>query len=119
MSDENIIPLLEDDEDYEPDLITLEDENGNEHTFEVVDAADLDDIRYMAMVPYHEDPAQRLAEDAEMIIMRVCDGEDDDEEYLDIVDDENELRKVGAMFVSRLQEIFDIDMDELENQTNN
>lgn len=112
MSDENILSQ-EIDDDYEPDLITLEDENGVEHTFEVVDAADLDDVRYMAMVPYHEDAAQRLAEDAEMIIMRVCEGESEDDDYLDIVDDETELRKVGQMFVTRLQEIFDIDMNEL------
>lgn len=102
----------EDELGYEPDLITLEDENGKEHTFEVVDAAEVGEQRYMALVPWHADPAQRLAEDAEMLIMRV--GEDSGDEYLDIVDDEDELALVGQVFMNRLSDVYDIDLDTLE-----
>ena len=33
-------PLPGQQEEYEPDLITLEDEEGKEHVFEVIDSAD-------------------------------------------------------------------------------
>ena len=106
-------PLEE--EDYEPDLITLEDENGKEHTFEVLDAAEIGDTRYFAMVPYSENPDERLAADAEMIIMRV--GEDEaGDEYLDIVEDEEELFTTGEVFLKRLSEVYDIDLDELKRE---
>ena len=101
-------------EDYEPDLLTLEDENGKEHTFEVLDAADIDGQRYLALVPYSADPAERLAADAEMLIMRV--GEEDGEEYLDIVEDEDELYAAGQVFLNRLSEVYNIDLDDLEKQ---
>ena len=104
-------------EEYEPDLIALEDEDGHEHTFEVLDATDIDGVRYFAMVPYHEDAAKRLADDAEMLIMRI--GEEDGEEYLDLVEDEDELYVAGQVFLQRLSDVFDIDLDDLQKQVEN
>ena len=102
-------------EDYEPDLITLEDEAGKEHTFEVLDAADFNGQRYLAMAPYQEDASKRLAEDAEMLVMRL--GTDEGgEEFLDLVDDEDELYEVGQMFLRRLSEVYDIDLNELQKE---
>ncbi len=99
-------------EEYEPDLLTLEDEDGQEHTFEVLDAADMDERRYLAVVAWDEDPQTRLEQDAEMLIMRVG-YDENNEEYVDIVEDEEELHKAGQMFLTRLKEVYDIDMDEL------
>ena len=42
-------------EEYQPDLMTLEDEDGNEVTFEVIDALDHKGVHYMAVVEYAED----------------------------------------------------------------
>jgi uncharacterized protein YrzB (UPF0473 family) len=111
---ENVENIEAAEEEYEADLITLEDENGNEHCFEVLDAAEVDDVRYMVMVPYNEDAEQSLQEDAEMIIMRL--SEEDGEEILDIVDDDEELKKVSKFFMQRLQDVFDIDISELEKE---
>ena len=58
-------------DDYSPDLITLTDEDGKEFSFEVIDAADYNDERYLAVVPYAEDSTEQLEEDANLIIMRV------------------------------------------------
>ena len=107
MSEEIKVPAGEEMEDYTPDLMTLEDEEGNEHTFEVIDAADFKDERYMAVVPYVEDPSKMLEEDMELIIMKVA--EDDEGEYLDIVDDDNELYEVSEMFAQRLKYLYDIE----------
>lgn len=46
-------------DDYSPDLITLTDEDGKEFSFEVIDAADYNDERYLAVVPYAEDSTER------------------------------------------------------------
>ena len=43
-------------EEASPDLLTLEDEDGKECTFEVIDVTEIDGTRYMAVVPYQEDP---------------------------------------------------------------
>lgn len=100
------------DETYEPDLITLTDEEGAEFSFEVIDAADFNDERYLAVVPYADDSAEVLEEDANLIIMRV--GEEDGEEYMDVVDDDEELIEVSAMFAQRLEELYDIDAADLQ-----
>lgn len=98
--------------DYEPDLITLCDEEGKEFSFEVIDAADYNSERYLAVVPYKEDSTEELEEDANLIIMRV--GEENGEEFLDVVDDDNEIYEVGAMFAQRLSDLYDIDPEELK-----
>lgn len=97
-------------EENTPDLMTLEDEDGVEHTFEVIDAVDYNGERYLAVVPYaeSEEAAEAaLEEDAELIIMRV--GEENGEEYLDIVEDDEELYNVGDIFAQRLEEMYEID----------
>ena len=40
MAEEMKKPAAETEEEYQPDLMTLEDEDGNEVTFEVIDALD-------------------------------------------------------------------------------
>ena len=96
-------------EDYEADIISLLDEEGEEHIFEVLDAADIGDVHYLAVVPHAEDPITLLEEDAELLIFRV--GEEDGEEVLDFVEDEAELEKVSSVFAERLSELYDIDVE--------
>ena len=42
--------------DASTDFMTLVDDEGNEHMFDVLDAVETDDARYLAMVPRYEDP---------------------------------------------------------------
>ena len=97
-------------EEYAPDLLTLEDEDGKECTFEILDDTMVGDIRYLAVVPYSEDPDDD--EDAELLIMRV--GSDDAGEYMDIVDDDEEFAAVAPVIEEHLRAEFDIDDSELE-----
>lgn len=108
MSDELSPEMLE---EAAPDLLTLEDEDGKEVTFEVIDATEVNGTRYLAVVPYQEDP-ESLQEDAELILMRI--GTDDEGEYMDIVDDDEELITVGKVFEERLRAMYDIDDSELQ-----
>lgn len=98
-------------EDYSPDILTLTDEDGREFSFEVIDAADHNGERYLAVVPYAEDSKEKLEEDANLILMRV--GEENGEEFLDIVEEEEELLEVSEMFAHRLEELYDIDIDDI------
>ena len=66
---------------------------------------------YLAVIPYQEDP-ESLQEDAELILMRI--GTDDEGEYMDIVDDDEELITVGKVFEERLRAMYDIDDSELQ-----
>ncbi len=97
-------------EDYSPDILTLTDEDGREFSFEVLDAADHAGNHYLAVVPYAENSKEKLEEDASLIIMRV--GEEDGEEYLDVVEEDEELYEVSELFAHRLEELYDIDLGE-------
>lgn len=108
MSDELSPEMLE---EAAPDLLTLEDEDGKEVTFEVIDATEVNGTRYLAVIPYQEDP-ESLQEDAELILMRI--GTDGEGEYMDIVDDDEELITVGKVFEERLRAMYDIDDSELQ-----
>ena len=53
MADELTPEMLE---EAKPDLLTLEDEDGQECTFEVVDATEVKGTRYLAVVPTWRTP---------------------------------------------------------------
>ncbi len=99
--------MAEQEQDYTKDIITLVDEDDVEHTFEVIDATDYNDERYLAVVPYAETEEDVLEDNANLIIMKVCN--DGDEEYLDVVDDDEEFYNVGAVFAKRLEEFFELE----------
>ncbi len=104
MSDEIKNPNTED-EEYQPDLMTLEDEDGNEVTFEVIDALDHKGVHYLAVVEYTEN--EEDAEDAQLVILSV--GEDDEGEYLDVVEDDETLLELSKLFEQRLSDDYEID----------
>ena len=68
MADDIMTPNAE--EEYQPDLMTLQDEDGNEITFEVIDALDHKGVHYLAVVEYVEDESQ-IDDDAQLVIMSV------------------------------------------------
>ena len=100
------IKNLNAEEEYQPDLMTLEDEDGNEVTFEVIDALDHKGVHYMAVVEYAEDE-EDVNEDAQLVILSV--GEDSEGEYLDVVEDDETLLEVSKLFEQRLSDQFEIE----------
>ena len=77
----------------------------------MIDATEVNGTRYLAVIPIRRDP-ESLQEDAELILMRI--GTDDEGEYMDIVDDDEELITVGKVFEERLRAMYDIDDSELQ-----
>ena len=104
MADEIKTPGAE--EEYQPDLMTLEDEDGNEVTFEVIDALDHKGVHYQAVVEYAENEDD-VNDDAQLVILSV--GEDDEGEYLDVVEDDETLLEVSKLFEKRLSDQFEIE----------
>ena len=90
------------------DLLTLGDEDGQEHEFEIIDTLEQPDgSEYVALVPVFEDAAEALEDSGELIILKVA--EEDGEEVLEAVEDDEEFDRIGAIFKERLKDAFDFE----------
>ena len=94
-------------EEYNPDIVTLSDDEGKEYTFEVLDAIETDDGRYLALLPTFEDPKDMLDDSGELVIVKV--GEENGEEYFYEIENDDEYEMVAEAFVERLEEFFEIE----------
>ena len=97
---------MSENKEYNPDIINLTDDEGKEYTFEVLDAIESDDGRYLAMLPVFENPEEMLEDSGELVIVKV--GEEDGEEYLFPIEDDDEYEFVADAFIERLQDVFEI-----------
>ncbi|MBQ3562143.1 MAG: DUF1292 domain-containing protein [Clostridia bacterium] len=89
------------------DIITLTDDDGKNYQFEIVDAIETDDGRYLAMIPYFANPKEKLDDSGELVIVKVFEDENGDEYFEDIPDDD-EYDTVADLFINRLQDAFEI-----------
>ena len=99
--------MSEKDEEYNPDIITLEDDDGNDYTFEVLDAIETHNGRYLALLPQYSDPQKMLEDSGELVIVKV--GEEDGETYYYEIEDDDEYETVADAFVDRLEDFFEIE----------
>ena len=90
----------------EADLLTVVDEDGVQHEFEILDRIETDTGRYVAMIPYHENPADSLQDDGELIILQVC--KENGEDVLEPIEDDERFDEIAEIFEERLSEEFDI-----------
>ena len=95
-------------EDYSANIVSLEDEDGNEQEYEHIDTVEIDGETYVALVPVDENADEDA--DGELIILKITEG-DDGEETLYSIEDEAEYKKVVAEFEQRLSEEFEIKED--------
>ncbi|MBR5246387.1 MAG: DUF1292 domain-containing protein [Clostridia bacterium] len=94
-------------EEFNPDLVSVIDENGVEHVFEELDRIETDTAKYVALLPVYDEAEEILDDDGDVIILKV--SEEDGETYLEPIEDENEFNEIGKIFEERLSELFDID----------
>ena len=93
---------MEENERMEKDVISLLDEDGKEHEFEIVDALELEGKQYLALVPlYDESQAEEALEDSgELVILQVSEETDEDgEQYLDAIEDEDLYNRVASLIM--------------------
>lgn len=94
-------------EEYNPDIVTLTDDDGKEYSFEVLDAIEDDENRYLAMLPVFETAEEVIEDSGELVIVKVL--EENGEEYFTEIEDDEEYETVADAFIDRLQDMFEIE----------
>ena len=86
-------------------IITLNDENGNEIKFEFLDLIDFENEQYVVLLPVLEEGEE---DDGEVVILKVEDSEEDsDQESYVSVESEETLMKVFNIFKDKFKDEFD------------
>ena len=99
---------------FEPDLITLEDEDGKNTTFEILDTLEENGEVYYALIPAEDEPGENLETDANLIVLKLEDPENP--ESLVTIEDDDEYERIGNIFIERLEKFFDGDDENDENE---
>ena len=96
------------DENYGPDIVSVVDEEGVDHTFEELDRIETDEGRFVALLPIYDEAEEILDGDGELIILSVVEDEDG-ETYLEPIEDEELFDSIGKIFEERLEDYFEFD----------
>ena len=99
-------------EDFSPDLLTLVDEDGQEHEFEILDIIENDEGCFYALLPTFEDPQDQVEADGSYYIFQAC--EEDGEQQLAEVEDDELADRLAAEFEKRFDEMFEAEESEEE-----
>ncbi len=97
-------------EEYGPDIVSVVDEDGVEHTFEELDRIETDEGKFVALLPVYDEAEEIIDSDGELIILQVT--EEDGEFYLEPIEDDKLFDKIGKLFEKRLADIFEFDDEE-------
>ena len=85
-------------------IITLNDESGNEVKFEFLDLVELENEQYVVLLPVLEEGEE---DDGEVVILKVEDSDEDSEEESYVsVDDEDTLMQVFNIFKEKFKDEF-------------
>jgi uncharacterized protein YrzB (UPF0473 family) len=93
--------------DFLPDIITLTDEEGEEHVFELVDTLEKGEDTYVALMTCTENPEDMLDEDLNLVIMKII--EEDGEEILEAIEDDDEFDEISEIFIDRLSDLYEFE----------
>ena len=86
-------------------IITLNNENGEEVKFEFLDLIELENEQYVVLLPMVEDGEE---DDGEVVILKLEDTDDESEEESYVsVEDEEVLMKVFNIFKEKFKDEFD------------
>ena len=91
-------------EEYEPTIITLEDDLGNEEEFEFLDVVDFEGEEYVVLLPLSEEES----DESEVMILKIESLDDETETYAGIDDDEL-IENVFEVFKERYKDEYDFE----------
>lgn len=94
-------------DEFGADLVTVMDEDGQQHQFELVDAIETDEGRYVALLPVYDNPEELMDDDGELIILEVA--EENGEEILVPIEDEEAFEEIAEIFEERLSDLYEIE----------
>ncbi len=97
-------------EEYGNDLVTVLDDEGNEHHFELLDAIENDEGRYVALLPIYDDAEEAVEDDGELVILEVVDK--DGEDLLVPIEDDETFEEIAGIFTERLSEYYEINEED-------
>jgi uncharacterized protein YrzB (UPF0473 family) len=100
MDGENMNPELD-----ESNIIYLNDENGNEVKFEFLDLIEYESEQYVVLLP----SADSDDDSGEVVILKLEDSENEDEESYVSVDSEETLNAVFEIFKEKFKDEFNFD----------
>ncbi|MBQ7548648.1 MAG: DUF1292 domain-containing protein [Clostridia bacterium] len=92
-------------DEYNPDIVSVVDDDGVEHTFEELDRIETDEARYVALIPVYDNSEDIIDDDGEIICLRV--EEEDGETYLCPIENDGEFDSVRKIFEDRLNDLFE------------
>ncbi len=102
-------------EEFGNDLVSVLDDEGNEHQFELLDAIETDESRYVALLPIYAEAEQAVEDDGELVILEVVDQ--DGEDLLVPIEDDDVFDEIAGIFEERLSEYYEINtVDENPNK---
>lgn len=104
---------MENEEYYEPDLLSVTDEDGNEIIFELLERYETDDDVYVAITEYHDVAEEIVEADYEVVILKVVNDENGDE-YLEEIQDDMEYEQVSDILMSMVEKKYDVEYFEPE-----
>ena len=76
-----------------------------------MDTLEEEEATFVALTPYFDDPADAVEDSGNLVIMRLVTDEDG-EEFFEEIEDDVEFDRVGNLFMSRLQDLFDFAEDD-------
>ena len=88
-------------QEYEPEIITLEDNDGNEVEFELLDVVEYEGEEYIVLIENDEN-------DQDVVILKIESVDDEIENYIGI-DDEELLANVFEAFKEKYKDEFDFE----------
>ncbi|MBR5236691.1 MAG: DUF1292 domain-containing protein [Clostridia bacterium] len=93
-------------QDTEPTIVTMMDEDGNEHAFEHIDSFPFNGETYVVLVPTEEEVENGEADEVLIFTLEV---DEEGNEALYLVEDEAELDMAFEEFKTRMQDEFDFE----------
>ena len=97
-------------DDYNPQILSLTNDDGQEYTFEVLDDLETETGYYLALLPVFENKAEFLEDSGELVIVKVT--EENGEEFYYEIEDDDEYETVADAFVDRLENYFEINEED-------
>ena len=101
-------------DDFGADLLTLVDDEGNEHEFEILDVIDDEDGCFYALLPTYSKPQDQVEAEGTYYIFEAI--EENGEQQLAEVEDKALLDKLAKQFESRFEEVYG-DEDEEDDES--
>ena len=93
---------IEENEEYDPEIYTLTDENDNELNFALLGTLEHEGCVYKAMVPVDENGEETSEE---YVILKLTKDEDG-EDILETIDDDEEFDRIADIFDDEFSDIF-------------